>query len=81
MVEGPRPWIVNKPVTIRGWSGNYLCNVTGGDPCFWTTNRLIGEHWMILPSGPYYIIKSYVDGWNLEVGPGGYIRMCRDEER
>ena len=79
MVDKPRPWIVNKPVTIRGWTGHYLCNRHDDDPCFFTTNRLIGEHWMILPSGPTYIIKSYVDGRNLETGADGFILMCNDE--
>ena len=71
--------IVNMPVTIRGWTGNYLCNVSGDDPCFFTTNRLIGEHWMVLPSGDYYIFKSFVDGRNLAIGPTGFLRIVDDE--
>ena len=80
MVEGPRPWIVNMTVTIRGWTGHYLSNKEGANPCFFNNQRNLRERWIIRLSGPNsYIIKSPVDGRNLEVGPDGFIQMCHGE--
>ena len=47
---------------------------------FRNTNRLLWEHWMILPSGNYYIIKSYRDGRNLGVDSNGLIHVRSTEE-
>jgi len=71
--------IVNKPVTIKGWLGNYL-QANSDETFFRNTNRLLWEHWMILPSANNYIIKSYRDGRNLGVDSNGLIHVRSTEE-
>ena len=64
---------VNKPVTIKGHTGNYLQNGGIWSTGFINANRLISEQMIILPLGTdgLYIVKSYLDGKNLEIGPFG----------
>ena len=51
--------------------------------CFLNKNRLMWEHWMILPSGGHlntYIVKSYRDGKNLAVRANGRAYVQSDKE-